>query len=158
MKTQSFVAVLLSVIAQCALAAGDKAPIQATNQTDFAKVVANVRAEMEADGRYAEVAGTERSRVNARLDEMTALFAKNGDVAQMNQADKVALFNAQEEVNGILLKRDGDRLICVNEARSGTHFKNVKCRTAREVERTRDGAQDWARKGLQLPNDYRPDN
>jgi hypothetical protein len=58
MKTQSFVAVLLSVVAQCAFAAAAKAPVQATNQTDFAKVVANVRAEMAADGRYAEVAGS----------------------------------------------------------------------------------------------------
>jgi hypothetical protein len=57
MKTQSFVAVLLSVVAQCAFAARQGAG-QATNQTDFAKVVANVRAEMAADGRYAEVAGS----------------------------------------------------------------------------------------------------
>jgi len=146
---------LLLLVSQCAFAATDKAPIQAVNRDDFAKIVVQVRSEMNADGRYAEVAGAERSRVNARLDEMTALFAKDSDVSQMGQADKVALFNAQEEVNGILLKRDGDRLICKNEARSGTHFKNTTCKTAREVAKDRDGAQDWARKGLQLPNDYR---
>ena len=152
MKTHFFVAALFSVIAPGAFAAAGKAPIQATNQTDFAKVVANVRAEMEADGRYAEVAGVERSRVNERLDDMTALFAKNGDVAQMNQADKVALFNAQEEVNGILLKRDGDRLVCKTEARSGTHFKNTTCKTAREIAADRDGAQGWYRNStMHLP-------
>lgn len=145
MKTQFFVATMFSVVAQCAFAAADKAPIQAISQNDFAKIVANVRAEMAPTGRYAEVAGVERARVNARLDEMNALFAKDGDVAQMNQADKVALFNAQEEVNGILLKRDGDRLICKTEARSGTHFKNTTCKSAREIARDRDGAQDWYR-------------
>jgi len=143
MKTQSMVAMLLSVVAQCAFAAADKAPIQATTPGDFAKIVANVRAEMTPTGRYAEVAGVERSRVNERLDEMTALFTKDGEVSQMNQADKVALFNAQEEVNGILLKRDGDRLVCKTEARSGTHFKNTTCKTAREIAADREGAQKW---------------
>ena len=143
MKTQSMVAMLLSIVAQCAFAAADKAPIQATTASDFNKIVANVRAEMAPTGRYAEVAGVERSRVNERLDEMIALLAKDGDVSQMKQADKVALFNAQEEVNGILLKRDGERLICKTEARSGTHFKNTTCKTARAIADDREGAQKW---------------
>jgi len=143
MKSPFLAALLLSAVCQCAFAATGKAPIQATSQNDFAKVVASVRAEMAPKGRYAEVAGVERSRVNARLDEMTALFAKDGDVSQMGQADKVALFNAQEEVNGILLKRDGDRLVCKTEARSGTHFKNTTCKTAREIAIDQENAQKW---------------
>jgi len=120
-------------------------PVNATNKNEFSRVVAEIQGQMKPSGRYAEVNRMERERVDMRLADMTTIFARSGDIEHMSKEDKIAFFNAQEEVNGILLKRDGDRLICVNEARSGTHFKNTKCRTAREVEADRNGAQNWYR-------------
>lgn len=148
MKPQIIAMALFAVFAQSALAANTKAPANAATRDDFSRVAGSIRSEMAPKGRYAEVAGVERSRVEARLDEMAKLFAKSSEVAGMTQSDKVALFNAQEEVNGILLKRDGDRLVCVTEARSGTHLKNTNCKTAREIAADRDGAQNWYRNGV----------
>jgi len=144
-KPKIFLTWLLVAASPCVFAAKEKPPINATNKDQFSHLIAEVHAEMKPSGRYAEVNRMERERVDMRLADMTTIFAKAGDVEHMSKEDKIAFFNAQEEVNGILLKRDGDRLICVNEARSGTHFKNTKCRTAREVEADRNGAQNWYR-------------
>lgn len=143
MKTKIFVLAVSALLAQGAFAAKTKAPVSAVTRDDFTRLAANVRAEMQPKGRYAEVGGKERSRVDALLDEMAVLFARSGEVANMRQSEKVALFNAQEEVNGILLKRDAERLICVTESRSGTHFKNTTCKTAREIDEEGKNSRGW---------------
>lgn len=159
MSSKIFAACLLVAFSANAFAEKTKPPVNATTKDEFTRVVAQIHGEMAPSGRYAEVSGPERERVDSRLADMTAIFAKYGDVASMSKQDKVVFFNAQEEVNGILLKRDGDRLICVNEARSGTHFKNTKCRTAREVEADRREGQKWYQDAtMRLPNDYNPGN
>ena len=111
-------------------------------------------AEMQPDGRFGKLNQHERESVDGGLKDMSALFDKTPEVAGMNDADKRKMFNTQEAVNATLLRNDGDRLICKKEIRSGTYFQSTTCRTARDIERDRNGAQDWARKTLQLPNDW----
>lgn len=142
------VAWLLFAFSPLAWTAQAQAPVNAANGDQFSRVVADIKAQMSPSGRYAEVNNLERERVDDRLAQMTAIFAKSGDVEHMDKADKIAFFNAQEEVNGILLKRDGDRLVCVTEARSGTHFKNTTCKSAREIAADRESAQNWYRNGV----------
>jgi len=147
----------LLLAAQGAFAAKTEPPIKATDKVAFEKVVAQIRAEMKPEGRYEELTASERKSVDAGLDSMSQLFDKTPDVASMNDDDKRAMFNAQETVNAALLKRDGDRLICVKEARSGTHFKTTKCRTAREIERDRRGSQEWMQNTtMHHANDFKP--
>ena len=107
----------------------------------------SVRKEMEPGGRYQYVKPDERKKIDTALDDMTKLFAENGSVAAMNQDTKVKLFNDQEVVNSILQQRDGDRVICKNEAPLGSHIPVTSCHTyAQEVE-ARQGANkqmaDW---------------
>jgi len=149
---------LMFAVAQNALAAKAEPPLTAANKAEFERVVRQIHVEMQSDGRFGELNGRERESVDGGLKEMSALFDKTPEVANMSDADKRTMFNTQEMVNATLLRNDGDRLICKKEMRSGTHFPTTTCRTAREVGRDRDGAQDWARKALQLPNDYRPGN
>ncbi|HEY6940689.1 hypothetical protein [Dokdonella sp.] len=75
-------AVLAVAIAATSALAADK-PVQATTKDAFATVAANVRREMEGDGRYAHVKPTERDKVERGLARMQALFDKTGSIDAM---------------------------------------------------------------------------
>lgn len=152
MKLGIYLSPLLFAIAQCAFAAKTEAPLQLKSKADFDSVTAHVRAEMKPDGRFGSLSESERASVEGDLKAMNALFEKTPDVAAMSADDKRALFNAQEAANATLLKRDGDRLICTKEIRSGSHFPVTTCRTAREIERDRDNSQDIMRRNQSQQN------
>ena len=93
----------------------------------FQATAESVRREMDAGGRYQYVKPDERKTVDRALAEMQALFAQSGSVEAMNQGDKVKLFNAQEVVNSILTRRDGDRVICKDKPKLGSHIPTTSC-------------------------------
>ena len=111
--------------------------VTADTKDAFTEVASKTRDQMKEGGRYSKVTAAEKSKVDARLDEMGQLFDQRGSVAQMSGDEKVRLFNAQEEVNSILAKRDNDRLICRNEAPIGSHLPVKTCKTVGEIERQR---------------------
>jgi len=156
MKLVFGLSLVFAVAAQCAFAANTQQPLRADNKADFDKVVTQIHSEMQANGRFGELSDKERASVEDDLRQMSNLFDKTPELKAMSDADKRALFNAQEAANATLLKRDGDRLVCVKEARSGTHFKTTTCRTAREIERDRRNAQDWAQRTNQQPLQRQP--
>lgn len=155
MKTHSVVVLLFSVIAQSAFAANVAPPLTAANKVEFETLVTRIHAEMQPAGRFGKLDDRDRQRVDSGIKDMSALFDKTPEVANMTDVDKRAMFNTQEAVNAALLRNDGDRLICKKEMRSGTHFPTTTCRTARDIESDRRGAQDWAQRNMQLPNDLK---
>ena len=127
-----------------ALAAGSpsaaekaKPAVKADTREAFAAVAADTRTGMGEGGRFSSISATEKSKVNSRLDEMGRLFDQRESVAQMSDDEKMRLFNAQEEVNSILAKRDNDRLICKSEMPIGSHLPIKTCKTVGEIERQR---------------------
>ena len=140
MKFSSLVAALLilALSLQSAIAADKSAPaVNASDKESFATVAEWVRTQMKDGGRYAETNASERTRVNTRLDEMAVLFESKSSVDQMSTDQKVTLLNSQEEVNAILGKRDGDRLICKRERPIGSNIPVKICETARQIEERR---------------------
>jgi hypothetical protein len=121
----------------------------ADSKDKFEAVAADVRKEMEEGGRYQYVKPDERTKIDAALTEMTAIFAANDSVASMNQDTKIKLFNDQETVNSILQQRDGERVICKKEAPVGSHIPVTSCHTyAQEVEArngTKNQMNEWGR-------------
>lgn len=117
--------------------------VNANTKETFATVSSWVRKEMAAGGRYAYVTDTEKSKVDANLNEMGGLFDKYGAVDQMNDADKTKLFNDQEELNAILSKRDGDRIICKNEIPIGSHIPVKSCRTYSQMQGDRNNTRQF---------------
>jgi hypothetical protein len=121
----------------------------ADSRDKFEAVATDVRKEMEPGGRYQYVRPDERKKIDTALTEMTAIFAANDSVAAMNQDTKIKLFNDQETVNSILQQRDGERVICKNEAPVGSHIPVTSCHTyAQEVEArngTKNQMSEWGR-------------
>ena len=128
------VAALLLVLSLDAVAATEKPgpAVNANDKDSFQTVSEWVRKQMDAGGRYAETNGEERQTVNTRLDEMGKLFEQKATVQQMTPDEKKQLLVDQEEVNSILGKRDGDRLICKSERPIGSNLPIKTCMTARE--------------------------
>ena len=139
MKFRFIAASLLLVLSAQVASASDK-PNPAVNASDkdsFQTVSEWVRKQMDAGGRYAETNGEERQVVNARLDEMTRMFEQKASVDQMSVDEKKKLLVDQEEINSILGKRDGDRLICKSERPIGSNLPVKTCVTARERDQRR---------------------
>lgn len=153
------VSVLLLGSVVCAAPAGaakqeaEKA-VAAETKAAFADQATSVRKQMEQGGRYEFVSGPERSKVDTRLDEMAAIF-EQGDVATLSKAKVAGLYVAQEDINAILTRRDGRRVICERVKIVGSHMKSQQCITYAEQERGRRISQD-AMRNTSRPS-YKPE-
>ncbi|HEY0229935.1 MAG TPA: hypothetical protein VGC55_01670 [Dokdonella sp.] len=146
MKTGLLVAALIfSFCASSAFAKDEAEPaVNANTKASFETVSTWVRKQMEAGGRYSEINAGERSKVDSKLDEMGRMFDKNGDVAHMSDDDKTRMFNTQQEINAILNKRDGERLICKSERPVGSNIPVKTCNTASQIAaRRQNDTQDF---------------
>jgi hypothetical protein len=139
MKPCFAAAMFVMALFAISVSAKDKAPpaVNANTQDTFATVSVWVRKQMDNGGRYSYVTPAEREKVNKQLDEMGSLFKGHADVAQMTDAQKLEMFNSQQEVNAILARRDNDRLVCTYEAPIGSHIPVKTCSTAGEIEARR---------------------
>lgn len=126
--------------------------VKAENKDDFSAMVAAVRQQMVAGGRYEFVDGSERHDVNARFGDMQSLFDKYSTVDQMDADAKARLFEDQETINAILTRRDDKRLVCKSERPIGSLLPKRTCRTYGDIERDRQKSEQFmqqeARPGL----------
>ncbi len=114
--------------------------VKADTREAFASAAADVRKQMETDGRYAYVKPDEREKVEADLAEMGHLFDEHASVAEMDKPTRVKLFNAQESVNAILTLRDRDRLVCERGASTGSRIVGTSCRSYGDIEAARQAS------------------
>lgn len=110
----------------------------------FDDAVGRIRHEMNEGGRYEFLRPKERETIERRLGEIQALLVRNAG-GSFSRQDKIEMLNAQEEVNGLLARRDGNRLICERRAPTGSHLQQNTCVTYGEKERERREAQKLLR-------------
>jgi hypothetical protein len=117
--------------------------------TQFDQLAELVRDEMRPGGRYGLLDRHEREQVEAGLDTMQKLLGGRRSVDELSTDERVALLNEQERVNGLLTKRDRDRLVCAHQRTLGTHRKQVVCQTYGEVIARRETSREEQRKLMQ---------
>src|ERR1700759_5248950 len=140
MNVSSVRSVCFSALLISASAWADKViekPVAADTPQKFAETVTALQEEMSAGGRYEFIRPDDKAKVEADLNTMTALLLKAGSVTAMTQVDKVQLFNAQENLNGILTHSDSNRLVCEHKAPVGTSIPRTTCETVGDIERNR---------------------
>jgi hypothetical protein len=115
-------------------------PLVAQTLDAFNQESAHIREQMQPGGLYGFIKSSDKSRVEARLDTMQKLLQAHAGDSNMPQSDKIALVNAQEEVNGILRHNDNNRLVCESRAPVGSHIPVTTCRTYGEIEQTRQSS------------------
>jgi len=111
--------------------------VTAQTKEGFTAQADSVRRGMQSGGRYEFVTTTEHTRVERRLSEIQNLFDHYTDGTRLQDTKMVELLTAQEEINGILTKRDGDRLICKNEMPTGSHRPVNNCKRYSDIEHSR---------------------
>jgi hypothetical protein len=88
---------------------------------------------MRPCGVYSYIKPADKARVDAGLERMQKLPQDHSGQPELSREDKVALLNAQEEVNSILLQNDNNRLICERAAPTGSRIKATTCHTHGEL-------------------------
>lgn len=112
-------------------------PVAADTPEKFEQTMTEVRQQMAAGGRYEYIRPDDKGKVEADMHAMELMLKKSGSVAAMSEAEKVSLFDTQENLNGILTHSDSNRLICERVAPVGTSIPKTTCKTVGEVERAR---------------------
>ena len=108
-------------------------PLVAQSLDSFNAEAAKIREQMHPCGVYGHIAPKDKGRVEERLEQIQKLLSSHASDRDLRREDKVALLNAQEEVNGILRHNDNNRLVCEHVAPVGSHVPVTTCRTYGEI-------------------------
>ena len=107
----------------------DQEPVVARTLDRFNKDINRMYKQMQPGGLYEYVSPTEKYRVEHDVQIMRKLLQARESKNDMPDSEKVALFNAQAEINGILRHNDKNRLVCEQTAPTGSHIKITRCST-----------------------------
>ena len=108
-------------------------PVVAQTLADFERQASAVRDGMQPGGVYGYIRDDDKQRVEQRLADMQRLLERHAADAQLPPQDKIALLNAQEELNALLLQNDNNRLECEHGARTGSRIHVTTCHTHGEL-------------------------
>jgi hypothetical protein len=112
-------------------------PVVADTPAKFAETAAQVRLDMQKDGRYEFMRASDKQKVDALLNRMASQLEHFGSAGAMSHEAQIELFNEQEQVNGLLKHNDANRLVCESRAPVGSHLPVTTCRTYGDIERGR---------------------
>jgi hypothetical protein len=155
MKGVIFLAIVLASASIHAFAGDGKVvenPVASDSNESFEKQSAWVHVQMQPGGIYEHISGNDKTRVDQRLGDMKKLLEARAaqPVDSWPESEKIALFNAQEEVNGILRHNDNNRLVCERRAPVGSNLPVTTCHTYGELAQSRSSNQkaltDWAQR------------
>ena len=143
-------ALLLQAGWTCAAVEQEK-PLVARTYDSFQKDSARIHQQMQPGGQYEHTTEVDKQRVDARLGDMSKLLQAHSSQAEMSETDKVALLNAQEEINGILQHNDNNRLVCEHVAPVGSHRPVTTCQTYGEKMARQQRDQKYLQDRLATP-------
>ena len=123
--------------------------VAADTPEKFAETVTELHEEMNPGGRYEFIRPDDKAKVETDLNAMAALLKKSGSVSAMTQVEKVQLFNTQENLNGILVHNDSNRLVCEHKAPVGTSIPRTTCQTVGEIENARKASNTMMNQAAQ---------
>lgn len=96
--------------------------------------------------RYAEIGYNGRRDVLANLAAISRLLEGVTSLEQLEYAERVEMFNLQEQVNNILTKAaDDSRIICKRQKVTGSHRTETSCHTVAQLRIAREDSQKQMR-------------
>ncbi|KFN49324.1 hypothetical protein [Arenimonas composti] len=135
--------VFVSLLVASGLAFGkQEASVLSIESEDFAAQRQQIEADLADGETYAEISSMDRRTVRELLDRIAGRLENAGSVDAMSADQKAQLFNEQEQVNQILTQAAADsRLVCRQEAPTGSRFKKTTCFTVAERRRRMESDQ-----------------
>ncbi len=106
------------------------------NRDDFTEQAQSVRDGMQPEGPYAHVRPRQRSAIEQDLNLMSSLLADHQSAGRMPPGDLVALYNAQERINSILMQREQKRQMCERRRVVGSNIPKTVCESYGEWKRS----------------------
>jgi hypothetical protein len=138
-----FVSTLLALaLAAPAIALEDPSVVQRADATverisgDLAKYIGEIdRAiAMAKEGQYGKLARGSEARLTEARQVIGNLLQNVSDPRELKPDQRIALFNAHEEINAIINKQDKSRVVCTRERKTGSRLSTTECLTVGERE------------------------
>ena len=135
---RKFLLVSILFVAMSSFATHASAPefaLDATSAEDFRQQAQQLRSEMAAGGKYANLAPADQARVGKQLDRLQKLYDKRAAGGSVSNADQVALVNASEEINAALSGDEDQRMVCEQVRKLGSNRTEKVCLTVAQRKR-----------------------
>lgn len=123
--------------------------IRVTTLEDFNGQSERVRRDMQPNGRYGGISAKDRQTVETHLDRIRTLLTERGSSAALRDAEQAEIINAQGEINALLTRNDGERLVCTLERRTGSKMLQKNCMTVADRDELRRKTQDASQQNAQ---------
>lgn len=130
MRSHRYMCVLaVALLATVAAFAGEpvNGPFDVSTPQIFELQAAQVSAGMQAGGAYGFLSAQDRTRVEQEIAAMRELFRRYGNIETMGGAQRVELYNAQEQVNRILTRGHAGTTRCAWAQQTGSHIPRTSC-------------------------------
>jgi hypothetical protein len=133
---------LVSATGNMALASADpqtlaeRADAQAEKITDADAFVAEIDQAlvMAQKGAYGTLSKKATFNLHASRDVIANLLKGHANALELKPDDRIAVYNAQEEITAILRNKDKYRMVCRKEQEIGTRVQTTMCMTVGERE------------------------
>lgn len=122
-------------------ASSDVFKLTASSADEFRKQADQLRSELGAGGKYANLSAEDQARIGKQLDVLQGLYDDRVQGKGFDRSDEVKLVNATEEINGLLVGDADDRLICEQVRKLGSNRTQKVCMTARERREAREASK-----------------
>lgn len=141
---------------QASLAAPTAAPAPGTSVAD--KLLAEIDASvaLAREGEYGRLKRGDTAKLEKARDRIHDLLEGQTDPAQLPDASRIEVHNAQQLIAGILGKDNKDRMVCKREASLGSRVAGTECMTVGQREaRARASRENtgFAQRGNCIPGE-----
>ena len=140
---------------------GERANAQTGNIADAEQYLASIdhTLELASKGEYGKLKRGSEKRLRAARDLIAGLLEGHASARELPQADRIAIFNAQETIKSIIDSQDKDRMVCSRTTTIGSILPATECMTVGERERRgrdlREGT-DKIQRNACVPNEFTP--
>lgn len=101
-----------------------------------------IRAGVQAGtGRYKGLSAKTKAELLSRQSEVLALVNGKQSAAELNEADRLTVFNHLEWIEAAINDESGDELVCTRTKKLGTNRAERVCKTARQIEEEKEYAR-----------------
>ncbi|MBL8255199.1 hypothetical protein J2X02_001183 [Pseudoxanthomonas japonensis] len=102
----------------------------------------DIRAEVDkSGGRFKHLTQEKRESLFASQGTVTSLLKGRRSMQELSEVDRIAAFNALENIEGILNQAEGDRMVCERMKPIGSNRPKTVCLTVAERRAAREQAQ-----------------
>ena len=90
------------------------------------------------NGTFAEMSKEKRKELVAQQDLLLRLLDGKQSLSELSDNDQLKAFNALEWINGLVTDAEEQRMVCLNETKTGSHRKTRVCKTAAQRRQDRE--------------------